>query len=118
MFELFKKTPPRGTPQAEINEQIRQGYLDRLHERARKMRRLNASRQWTELGNECRRLDNTAAQHGFPHLARVARVVARQIPESQSSRATPTRHMRQDFYQLISVIDEILLKEDFQRREE
>lgn len=71
----------------EIHERIKKGYIERLLDRQKKMRRLLAERQWQELKTECSHIRDTAQTFGFQNLSQLAQSVEQEIPDHDISRA-------------------------------
>ncbi|MGE0614654.1 MAG: hypothetical protein AB7P04_03360 [Bacteriovoracia bacterium] len=57
---------------AEIQEQIRKGYIIRLDQRVKRMRKFFAERNWVDLRQECMHLRKTAPGFGLADLASLA----------------------------------------------
>ncbi len=129
LFSLFKKQPspaplgsapteevsffprplPRveGTP-GELQERLKNRYIDRLAERVRKMRRELAARNWTLIKLECRQIAASGASYGCGEIAEAAHQVDLLIPEGDISRARLLKDARQKTEVLIQKIDTFL----------
>ena len=101
--------PVRAVFPSEIHERIRKGYLDRLSRRVKRMRRLLAERDWSELRLECQHLGNSAGSFGFPELSEQALTVERAIPEGTVPNARMIPEAKRGAEVLFKTIDQVLL---------
>jgi len=85
---FFPRPAPRveGTPE-ELQERLRNRYIDRLAERVRKLRRSLASRSWATIKLEARQIAASGATYGCEQIAEIANRVDQLIPEGEISRA-------------------------------
>lgn len=93
----------------EVQSRVRKGYLDRLNDRSKKMRKLYVERKWIELRTECTHLKNTASSFGFPSITHLAKEVEGTIPTELTSRAKSPPRARKTVEELLSAIDHILI---------
>ena len=94
-----------------IQSRIRTGFIRRLDERLRKMRRLAADRNWDDLRNECSHLRQTAVGFGFPQIMQLAARVESVLPESGPLRASSTVSVYKDIESLFLAVDQVLIYE-------
>jgi HPt (histidine-containing phosphotransfer) domain-containing protein len=100
-------TSHQGSYPSEIQERVRKGYINRLHDRVQKMRRNLADRNWQELRQECVHLKTTATTFDLPDLAGLAAKVERAIPESCRSSATGLPEAKEAAENLFSEVDRL-----------
>ena len=106
---FFPRPPLKvdGTPE-EIQDRLKNRYVDRLSDRVRKMRKELAARNWSALKLECRQIGASGDSYGFPEMADLARKVDALIPEGEISRARMLTDARAQAELLIQNIDTFL----------
>jgi len=106
---FFPRPAPRnvGTPD-ELQERLRNRYIDRLADRVRKLRRELASRNWASIKLEARQIAASGAAYGCAEIAEVALHVDQLIPEGEISRAQTLKEARHETALLIQKIDAFL----------
>ncbi len=106
----FFPRPPlkvEGTPD-EIQDRLKNRYVNRLSDRVRKMRKELASRNWPALKLECRQLGASGDSYGLPEMAGHARQVDALIPDGEISKARMLTEAQSQAELLIQNIDTFL----------
>jgi hypothetical protein len=107
---FFPRPTPRveGTPE-ELQERLRNRYIDRLGERVRKLRRALAARHWAAIKLEARQIGASGNAYGCEEIAEIASRLDELIPEGEISRANlQLKDARLETEILIQKIDSFL----------
>ena len=89
---------------------VKRLYLERMNSRVKKIRKLLAERNWTELRTEFGHVKSTASGFGFPDLTECAAYAEETIPPGEISRASYLPATIEATEQLLSRIDTILIQ--------
>lgn len=100
---------------AEIEERVKQRYLDRLAIRVKRVRKQLSERNWEDLRTECHQVSSSAKSFGFYHLSQLAANAEEAMPPDHIPRAAVMPEARRAVDRLIAAIDDILVENAIHR---
>lgn len=102
----------------QIENQLRNRYLERLAIRVKKIRSLLVERNWEELRAECGAIAGSTESFGLPTLRELAQQVEELIPPGRISRASALPDARAAVESLLTAMDVLLTNHQMERERE